>query len=1117
MPLRRGAGRLPARAGEAGRRGAKPLFVLRRQRPHYRRAIDPATQRKGGHMRTLVAGLLSSTLLLVLLVLGSAGGAAWGTWLYLTGGLPAPTSLEQHVTTFQSTKIYDRHGNLLYEFSDPQLGKRTYLNIDQLPPDLINATIASEDPTFRDNQGVDFRGLLRAVWINVSRQGTSGASTITMQLVRRVLLPEKDEPSFRRKAREAILANQLSQTYSKDKILEIYLNDIYYGSQAYGVAAAAQTYYGVAAKDLDLAQSAMLAGLPQAPSYFDPHSNYREAKIRQEYVLRQMVKAGFLSQAVADQAALEDVHPIPLPTEAGPTKAPHFVNYVRALLDELYTPEVVNRGGLRVFTTIDLTFQELAQRSATAQIEALRNDNARNAALVAINPRTGEILAMLGSVDFNNSDFGQVNVAVAPRQPGSSFKPFTYVTAFHKGWTAASMLADIPTQFDAGPNQPPYEPKDYDLQYRGPVLARAALANSLNIPAVALMREAGVADVLDTAHRMGITTLNDDPGAYGLSLTLGGGEVTLLDMTSAYGTFANRGLHMPPVALLEVRDGTGKTLFKYDPATAKGVRAISPQESFLIGDILSDNKARTPIFGENSAMRLSRPAAAKTGTTENYRDSWILGYTPALAVGVWVGNNDGREMARVAGVRGAGPIWHNFMEGVFANPQLEQMLLLPGETAVPVAFAEPPGLVRRQVCAVSGLLPSAADTDLVSEVFIAGQEPKQVCDLHKLFNICIEHSTPELANEFCPPQSVIQRPYLVLPPAYTAWQKTLRKSLGPPTATCCMPTPVATETPTPSITETPVPGLAPPITIPYPTPRPTPILDDDFPGAVVNITAPRPGAGVGGEVTITGSAAAEVFDYYVLEYGAGPNPTLWVTMGGQVTTPVRGAVLGTWNTNGLAEGIYTLRLTLVGQAGQTRQYTLPVRIERTTPTVRLTGPAPGSSYFTGDAVPLTAEASGPQGVVGVEFYVDNVRVAVAYQPPYSFTWPARAGRHTLDAITYSPSGRRAVSAPVTIQVNDRVTPTPTPKPSFSIIYPQDGANIGGPMVTIVAAAGPEGQVTRVDFYVDGWVVNSIQGQNTFQATWQNIPGQHTIMAIAYNAANTEVARAQITIYTLQGP
>ncbi|MGI8587636.1 MAG: penicillin-binding protein [Chloroflexia bacterium] len=1088
--------------------GARPLFVVRR-RTRLRRA--PIVNR-GANLRRVLAGFVGSALLLFLLVLGGLGMSGWWAWNYYTTGLPTLDSLQvNNADQFQSSKIYDRKGRLLYEISDPHLGKRTYLSIDQLPPDLINATIAAEDPTFRENSGIDWRGLVRAAYINISGKGTSGASTITMQLVRRVMLPEHDAPTISRKIREAILANQLGQVYSKDRILETYLNDIYYGSLAYGAPAAAEVYYGVAAKDLDLAQSAMLAGLPQAPSDYDPHVNYASAKLRQGYVLRQMVRYGFVTQGEADKAAAEDVHPA-LPTSASGTPlAPHFVDYVRAILDDRYGTAMVNRGGLKVITTLDLDYQDLAQRVASEQVAALKADNATNAALTAINPRTGEILAMLGSVDYTNPNFGQVNVAVSPRQPGSSFKPFTYVTAFKEGYTPASMLADIPTKFDAGPNQPPYEPKDYDLKYRGPVLVRQALANSLNIPAVSMLQKAGVPKVLATAHDMGITTLQGDPSQYGLALTLGGGEVTLLDMTSAYGTFADRGVHMPPQAILEVRDGRNNLLFKYDPDKAQANRAITPQQAYLITNILSDNAARTPIFGANSALKLSRQAAAKTGTTEDYRDSWTLGYTPNLVVGVWVGNDDDRPMSKVAGSRGAGPIWHNFMEGVFAGPNLEADLKLPSEAAPPTTFEEPPGMVRAQVCATSGLKPNEADTDIITELFIAGTEPQQVCNLHKLFNVCIVHKTPELANADCPPQSVIQRPYLVLPAEFDAWAATQPKLLVPPRAVCCFPTPTPAVTPTPEITDTPIPGLAPPIDIPYPTPRPPDPENNAFPGAVAVITAPRPGPAVNGAVVIVGSAAADDFDHYMLDYSPDVGIHVWSPVGNPVTAPAHNEILGGLNTDPIAEGSYILRLTVVGTAGETRQYTVPIRVERSKPTVSLLTPLDGSPYYAGETVTMNADASGPLGVAGVEFYVDDLRLAVVYNPPYQATWTATAGEHTLAVVAYSAAGQHTSSAPVSITVADYPTALPTPPPSFAIVSPQNQSQFSGPSLAVVVAAGPDAAVARVDFYVDGWNVASVQGHDSFQMNWQTIPGKHTIMAIGYDAAGGEVARSRITV------
>jgi hypothetical protein len=472
-------------------------------------------------------------------------------------------------------------------------------------------------------------------------------------------------------------------------------------------------------------------------------------------------------------------------------------------------------------------------------------------------------------------------------------------------------------------------------------------------------------------------------------------------------------------------------------------------------------------------------------------------------------------MTKVAGSRGAGPIWHNFLEGVFANPEMESQLLQSGESAVPQTFTEPPGLVRAQVCALSGMKPSPADTDLINELFIVGSEPKQECDLHQLFKICIapEHNGQvELANPYCPTQYVIERPYLVLPDKYTAWGKTQKNLPLAPTMICDIHGPEPTATPTPSITETPVPGVVGPIDLPNPTPLPTPPLDDAFPGAVAMITSPRPGAGLGGQVTITGSASANDFNYYKLEYGQGNNPTGWVDLNGQNLTAVRSGILGVWNTADLPEGPYILRLTLVGTAGEQRQYRVAVRIERTTPTVRLVAPGNGSPYFEGDTVIMTAEASGPQGVVGVEFLVDGVRMAVVYNPPYVANWIARPGDHTLTVLAYSPTGRRAGSPTVNISVTSRVTPTPAPPPDFKILLPVDGSTVASTNVPVLVAAAPDGGFDHVDFYVDGWKLGQVAGHDTFSFNWQTIPGKHTILAIGIAADGHEITRAQVTIF-----
>ncbi len=1088
----------------------KPLFVLRYPAPRYRLA----RRRKGGMLRTILAAVGSTLGLFLALMVVGAGGTAWAAWTYFTADLPSVDQI--HVSNFQSTKIYDRHGGLLWEVYDPQNGRRTYRPIDQIPRNLIDATLAAEDPTFYSNSGVDPMGLIRAVYINATGQGSSGASTVTMQLVRKVILPEKDEQSFRRKVREAILANQITDRYGKDKILELYLNEIYYGSLAYGVDAAAEVYFGKAPAELTLAQCAFLAGLPQSPSYYGEPENLDVARRRQAIVLGLMLKYGFITEEEHAVASAEVIQPLPRQV-AGPQEAPHFVNYVLGLLNERYGQDQVNRGGLKVFTSIDLDYQHLAEKVAREQVTALQADGASNASLVAMNPRTGEIMAMLGSVDFNQPDWGQVNVATSARQPGSALKPIMYATALKQGYSAASMLPDIPLAFDSGAGQAAYAPTDYDNQFRGPVSMRQALANSLNIPAVAMLKMIGIPAMLDTAQAMGIHSLTD-PQRYGLSVVLGGGEVTLLELTNAYGTFANGGRYVPPVALLEVRASDGKILEKFDAARTRAASAqnvaLTPQQAYVITDILSDNDARTPLYGANSVLKLSRPAAAKTGTTNDYKDSWTMGYSPDLVTGVWVGNNSGAAMSKVAGARGAGPIWHNFMEGVLNDPEMEALLLLPGETTAPVDFAKPPNLVRVPVCVPSGLKPSAACPQVRPELFIAGTEPTEDDTLWQMFKVYIgpeDVKSPLLAGPDCAPDSTVNRPFLVLPPEYQEWAKAQPTPVGPPTQMVQCAPPTATPTATPEWTATPVPGIAPIVINTPDTLHPTPALPDDFPGAVALISAPRPSASVAGEVTITGSADANTFDYYLLEWGAGINPSIWTGISGIATTAVRSGVLGTWNTSGLPEGPYVLRLTLIGRGGETRQVLVPVAIELTKPTVSLTAPQGGTTYAAGDKVLLSADASGPQGVVGVEFYVDGVRVAVAYAAPYVAVWQATPGDHILHAIAYSPHNSSAKSDFVNITVGATAPATPDASLDFSILAPSDNSTLPNKPIVILVATPPNSPVTQVNFYVDG-VPLGTTGTAPFQWSWTPTVGRHTILAIGYLSNGKELARAQTTVY-----
>lgn len=625
--------------------------------------------------------------------------------------LPPPEELIARQSTFASSKIYARDGSLLYEVVDPHGGRRTYVPLDRISPYLIQATIATEDADFYRHPGFDPVALLKAIYRNLrAGEVVSGASTIPQQLVRTLLLPEERfERSAWRKIKEIVLAYEIVRRYPRNTILEIYLNEVYYGNLAYGIEAAAETYFGVTAAELSLAQASFLAGLPQSPATYDVFAGGRErALARQKDVLRLMVKEGYITQAQADAAAAEmaayEFRP-PIPQDKIP--APHFVMYVRQLVEEMYGPEVLYRGsGLRIYTTLDTRLQSLAEQIVAQHVAALRDQHVTDGALVAIDPSTGYILAMVGSADFYNEEIdGQVNVALALRQPGSAIKPLTYVAAFERGWTPATLIWDLPTAFPDGVN-PPYVPRNYDGRFHGPVLVRSALANSYNVPAVKALQFIGIPALKEMAARLGITTLTRED--YGLSLTLGGGEVKLLELTAAYAVFANNGVRVPPTPFLRIEDNQGRVLL--DNSQPQGQQVIRAEHAYLITSILSDRQARCPAFGCPNALELSRPAAAKTGTTNDYRDSWTIGYTPDLVVGVWVGNADNSEMDRVAGSMGAAPIWHDFMEAALRDKPVRD-------------FPRPPGIVEMEICADSGTQPSPYCPRRKKEIFAADQPP----------------------------------------------------------------------------------------------------------------------------------------------------------------------------------------------------------------------------------------------------------------------------------------------------------------------------------------------------------------------------------------------------------
>lgn len=699
-----------------------------------------------------------SYLLIFILLLA---GLAAGGYFWLFSDLPAPQDINTRLHT-PSIRITDRNGKILYEALAQDAGRHAVVPLEKIPLTLQQATIATEDSQFYSNPGVDLRGILRAVWLNLrGGQTLVGGSTITQQVARNLLLSaeERSQRSVRRKLREIYLAWQLTRRYSKDEILALYLNQTYYGGMSYGVEAASQTFFGKSVTELDLAESALLAGLPQTPALYNPLTHSEAAKERQKVVLRRMQEDGYIS---ADEQAQAEREKLVFAATPYPMQAPHFVMMVRAQLDALFSQEeIYSHGGLEVRTSLDLDWQDHAERAIDRQIEALKSSpdglghNLNNAALVALNPNNGDILALVGSPDYFDSEHaGAINMALAPRQPGSALKPILYATAFDPTrpdpWTAATMLLDVRTTFVTHDGQP-YTPANYDLLEHGPVLARQALASSLNIPAVLTLDHLGLKPLFDQAERMGITTLGD-PDNYDLSLALGGGEVRLLDLTAAYGAFANQGFRVEPRAILEVKDLQGNTL--YTPPPVSKVRVLDERVAWLISDILSDNDARMLGFGPNSLLRLDRTAAVKTGTTSNFHDNWTIGYTPDLVVGVWAGNTSYEPMRGVNGLSGAGPIWHQFMRTVLTGQ--------PDK-----AFPRPPSMLQEQVCALSGLLPGPNCPYKRQEWFIAGTQPQRTDNLYRAVEI--DKRTGHLAQPDTPPEQIERQVVLDLPPSAQPW------------------------------------------------------------------------------------------------------------------------------------------------------------------------------------------------------------------------------------------------------------------------------------------------------------------------------------------------------------
>jgi 1A family penicillin-binding protein len=655
--------------------------------------------------------------------------------------LPTPAKLS--ASNFpQSTKIFDRSGVLLYDIYRDE--NRTYITLDQIPKTLQEATIAIEDKDFYRNQGFSISGYLRAFRNAVlSRRIAGGGSTLTQQLVKNTLL--SSEQTIARKIKEFILAVQVDRKYSKNQILELYLNATPYGGTTVGVEAAAERYFGKKAKDLDLTESVILAGFPQRPSFYSPYGQNPKAYIdRSKEVLRRMQEDNYITKK-QELDTIKKLPTVDFLKETHAIKAPHFSFYVKDLLVKQFGENVVEQGGLQVTTTLDYKLEEKAEEIVREEVDNAKSLKVGNGASVVLNPKNGEILAMVGSRDFFEEQDkkenvplkgGQFNVITqAFRQPGSSIKPITYATALEKGYTAATLLLDTPTTFPGGGQEKDYAPKNYDGKFHGPLQLRFTLGSSINIPAVKLLALVGIKNMLRTAYDMGISTFaptDDNVNRFGLSLTLGGGEVKPLELAAAYTAFANQGFKSDPIAILKVTDFKGKVLFEQKEAAKKQV--LSPEVAFIISHILLDNNARLITFGVNSYLNVSgRTIAVKTGTTDDKRDNWTIGWTPSVLVAAWVGNNDNSPMGDVAsGVTGASPIWRRII--------LEASKSKPSED-----FVKPDNVVAVTIDALGGGLPVDGQPTR-SEYFINGTQPQGTSPIYKQIKVSKEDNN-KLASQ----------------------------------------------------------------------------------------------------------------------------------------------------------------------------------------------------------------------------------------------------------------------------------------------------------------------------------------------------------------------------------
>ena len=989
------AARPPA---QPARQAAMPPAPARVAPPVASRAPRPMTA--GRVMRGLVIALMA--VLVGVFLLASTAAVAYSL---VASDLPRPTELRARASAFETARIYDRNGQLLYALADPNAGNRTYVPLERISPYLVRATIDTEDKRFYENPGFDPIGLVRAVIMAAREQeAVAGTSTITQQLVRATLLDEEErtDRTYRRKVREIILAAEISRTYEKNEILELYLNEIYYGNLAYGIEAAANTYFNKSAADLTLAEASLLAGLPQAPALWDPYSAPDKALGRQREVLSLMVSNGDVTVEEA-QAALNEmatrVYQLQPPEVT--IRHPHFTFTVLQQAEELLGAQSIYRGGLSIQTTLDPDAQTIAEEVVAANRDALTAGGANNTALIVLQPETGEILAMVGSADFNSEAIsGQVNMALAPRQAGSSIKPLVYLSAFERGWTPATLLWAVQTQFPDGAN-PPYVPKNFDDEFHGPVRVRPALGNSYNIPAVKALEFVGVCDFIANVQKVGLRSLQDpgcaevgQPRNYGLSLALGGGEITPLEMAGAFGALANQGRFNQPFAIRRIEDRQGGILYDFaapDPAAAQVVR---PEHAYLLTSILSDNNARLEEFGQNNLLNVpGYQVAVKTGTSgttaADVRDGWTIGYAPQALAAVWVGNTDNQPIGSgQSGYRLAAPIWNQFMTRYLAGREA-------------LGFVRPPGIIEREICTDTGIAvgPDTRCERRTVEVFAGDQPPQD--ESQGVTRVAVDLWTGLRANEFCNDAvyeasfgggiPVNGRPE-VLERERALAQQWLQTTGSGQAWTGQVGSSLSLGTP------------------------PTQVCDGSTPRPRAEITRPREERDIPDrkEVRIMGTALGPNFAGYQVEYGLGENPGGWGLIQERRPEAIQDGLLATWDTTQLDySGPVTIRVIVFGPDNPTTPENDPVMKEGRT-VVNLVQPT-----ATATTTPTETPTATPTG---------TATATATLFPTATATLPATG------------------TSPAT------VTPAPTVSPTFETIpieptstpVPPDGGTPGAP-------------------------------------------------------------------------